>query len=123
MNLRERKLIPAYEYPVSTAIRSFLISNKKASPSEFYHMYKPFKESVSYLSVCRYFWILKERGLIKVVSHEIKPEEDKSSRIPKTFYAVVPERLEDEMWLHPQRMFPSIEKRGSVKRQNDKRSE
>jgi len=90
-------------YPVAMAIREFLMKRGGASPSDFYQVYREYKRSTSYPSIARYFWILKEEGLIKVVGHE-KP---RYARLHKTLYSIVPERLDDELWQHPQRRWKS----------------
>lgn len=106
----ERSEVTAHIWPVSMAIREYLHRKGEASPSEFYQMYKPFKESISYSSVARYFWILKKIGLIKIVGHK----KARYARIPKTLYSVVPERLGDKLWLHPQRIYLSYRKRSGL---------
>jgi len=93
-------------YPTSLAIREFLLKVGKASPNDFYKVYREYKESTSYLSIARYFWILKKAGLIRVVEHK-----KGRGRIRKTLYSVVPERIEDDLWNHPQYVFPGYKKR------------
>jgi len=90
---------PWFVYPVSIAIQKFLEVKHEGSPADFYQSYKTFKPTTSYSSISRYFWMLAQIGLIRI-RRSVKGQ----GRIPKTMYELVPERIDDPAWPHPQKV-------------------
>lgn len=79
------------------AIREYLTTVGEGNPYGFYKLYKEVKETTSYSSIRRYFYILEEIGLIRGT----RWVESKAPR-KKHLYEAVPERLDDPAWLRPQ---------------------
>jgi len=79
------------------AIREYLLTVKEGNPYEFFKVYSMFSKRVSYDSVRRYFWILKEIGLIEPVRFEVG-----KAPFRKHLYRIVPGREDDPRWLRPQ---------------------
>jgi len=82
------------------AIREYLLAVGEGSPYDFYKCFKRVKPDVKYLNVVRYFWLLKEAGLIRLV----REEPPSRGYFMKRYYAVVPERVDDPAWFHPQQV-------------------
>jgi len=89
---------PYHIYPVSMAIRAYLKGKGEGSAGDFYKDYKSFKPSTSYNSITRYFWMLKEMGLIVSVRKEVS-----KAPIPKTIYKIVSDLINDPRWKSPQK--------------------
>jgi len=90
---------PWFVYPVSIAIQKFLEAKKEGSAADFYQSYRDFKPTTSYSSITRYFWMLAQLGLIRFRRH-VKG----IGLIPKAMYELVPEKLDDPDWDHPQKV-------------------
>ena len=67
-----------------------------ASPSDFWHEMCP---DIQYQTVVRYFWILKQLGLVMEIG---EVPSSKRGPIPKKLYAIVPGRENDPCWAAPQ---------------------
>jgi len=83
------------------AIREWLRIVGEGNPYAFYKLFRQVKPSTSYDSIRRYFWILKEIGLIE----SVRFEEAAPKQFRKHFYKLVPERIEDPAWWAPQTYF------------------
>jgi len=84
------------------AIKEFLMSVGEGSPNEFYSQFKKVKPSTSYESVRRYFYILKNLGLIEPTRREVG-----RAPIPKQLYRIVPGMEDAPEWYRPQiAMYP-----------------
>ena len=79
------------------AIREYLLTVKEGNPYGFYKIYVQVAPKTSYDSVRRYFYILKEIGLIESVRFV-------KSKAPfrKHLYRIVPGKEDDPAWRHPQ---------------------
>jgi len=75
------------------AIRDYLLSMKKGSPTDVYRELRKVKRRASYDSVRRYFWILNRLGLIQLVRE--------SGRFMNV-YRITPGMEEDPRWSAPQ---------------------
>lgn len=93
---------PYYTYPVSVAIREYLRVKGEGYANEFYRLYRDYKSSTSYMSITRYFYLLKRIGLIRFVR-----KEEGDAPIPRSIYELVEERIDDDLWKHPQKIFKS----------------
>ncbi|MEM3484992.1 MAG: hypothetical protein QXI12_05170 [Candidatus Methanomethyliaceae archaeon] len=90
------------EKTTGMAIREYLLKFGEASPNDFYREFRKIKPSTSYNSVRRYFYILKNLGLIRQVG--VKPGR---APIPKSIYKMVPGMERSEYWSAPQiAMYP-----------------
>lgn len=94
------------------AIHDWLSRVKTGSPSDFYKEYKKqaeariglgSKEKIpTYPNVVKYFWMLKQIGLVAVV------RQGGLGRDNKTLYAIVRGREADQRWFNPQvELYPS----------------
>jgi hypothetical protein len=90
--------IEVHTYPVSLAIREYLLKKDGATPSEFYNMYKDFKSTTSLTAIYKNFYTLKRLNLIYVFKTE-----KGQGRIPKSYYKVVLDNVNSENWCNPQR--------------------
>jgi len=79
------------------AIREWLRIVEEGNPYGFYKLFRQVKPSTSYDSIRRYFWLLKEIGLIESVRFE-----KAKTGFRKHFYKMVEKRVEDPAWWHPQ---------------------
>jgi len=79
------------------AIREYLLTVKEGYAYGFYRIYKVFKPSTSYDSIRRYFYILKEIGLIEPVRF-VKGK----GQWRRHYFSAVMVRIEDPAWFHPQ---------------------
>jgi len=79
------------------AIREYLLAVGEACPNDFYREFRKVKKKTSYASVRRYFYILKQLGLIE-------PTRRVPGRgpIPKQLYRIVPGMEDDPRWTAPQ---------------------
>jgi len=85
------------------AIREFLLEARTGGSYDFYKEFRELKPTTSYASVRRYFWILKELGLIEFV--RVAPS---AAGFPRRLYRIVPGREDDPRWGYPQiAMFPT----------------
>lgn len=84
--------------PEGEAIREYLTVMEEGNPYGFFKLWRQFKKSTSYDSVRRYFYILKELGLIEPV--RFTPGQ---RGFRKHLYKVVPGTEEDPRWTFPQR--------------------
>ena len=85
------------------AIREYLLTSKMGNPYGFYTAYRQVSKSVSYPSVRKYFYILKELGLIHAVGFV-------PGMAPwrKHMFTVVKGKETDPAWTHPQiELYPS----------------
>jgi hypothetical protein len=85
------------------AIREYLTTSKMGNPYGFYTVYRQFSKRVSYASVLKYFYILKELGLIRPVGFV-------PGKAPwrKHMYAIVKGKEADPAWPRPQiELYPS----------------
>jgi hypothetical protein len=101
--VREVKLT---ERLTGLAIREYLLVVGEGYPHEFYHNFKKIKPTTSYASVRRYFYILRELGLIEP-TRVVRGR----GRWPIHLHRIVPgmedERLMD-IWRAPQReLYPA----------------
>lgn len=95
------------------AIREYLLRAKMGNPYGFYTAYRPFSRRVTYESVRKYFYILKELGLIQAVGFV-------PGMAPwrKHMFTVVKGKEADPAWTHPQiELYPSTKygKKGYLK--------
>lgn len=85
------------------AIREFLLQVGLAGPYDFYKEFRELKPTTSYASVRRYFWILKQLGLIEFV--RTAPS---TAGFPRRLYRIVLGREDDPRWEFPQiALFPT----------------
>jgi hypothetical protein len=85
------------------AIKEFLLEVGTGGPYDFYREFREMKPTTSYASVRRYFWILKELGLIEYVR-----EAPSTAGFPRRLYRIVPGREDDPRWEFPQiALFPT----------------
>ena len=85
------------------AIREFLLEVGTGGPYDFYKEFREMKPTTSYASVRRYFWILKELGLIEFV--RTAPS---AAGFPRRLYRIVPGMEDDPKWGYPQiALFPT----------------
>ncbi len=84
-------------YTIAEAIRRYLLEQGEGHAYEFWKFWRVLKKRTSYQAVRRYFWILKEIGLIEFVRAE-------PARAPfkKRIYRIIPGMEEDPRWRHPQ---------------------
>ena len=94
--------------PIGEAIREYLQTLKKGNPYGFYQIYRQFKKTTSYHAVWRYFWILKQLGLIQSAGFE-----PSKTQFKKHLFSLVPGRIDDAAWFHPQAELYPITKLGS----------
>jgi hypothetical protein len=85
------------ERTTGLAIREFLQEEGEAGPNDFFKVFRRVKESTSYPSVRRYFWILKKLGLIEPTRRVMG-----QGTIAKQLYRIVPGAEADPRWDHPQ---------------------
>ena len=95
------------------AIREYLLRAKMGNPYGFYTAYRQVSKSVSYPSVRKYFYILKELGLIQPVGFV-------PGKAPwrKHMFAVAKGKETDPAWTHPQiELYPATKygKKGYLK--------
>jgi hypothetical protein len=95
--VRMKNTVVVHKYPVGVAIKEYLLQKGEGSATDFYHMYKTFKPTTSYSSICKFFYSLKKLGLIRVKRRENR------TPIPKTYYYVVPTHKDDPRWNNPQK--------------------
>lgn len=86
------------ESSTGLAIREFLEEMGEAGPNDFYRAFRKVKASSSYDSCRRYFYILKQLGLIEPT----KQVWGQSRMIPKQLYRIVPGMEADLRWEAPQ---------------------
>ena len=79
------------------AIREYLSVLGRGNPYGFFKLYRQVKETTSYQAVRRYFWILKEIGLIQPVGYGPGKKHFKPH-----LYRVTPGKMDDPAWWHPQ---------------------
>lgn len=79
------------------AIQQYLKSEKRGNSYAFYKLFREYKKSTSYTSCRRYFWLLKEIGLIRVVGTE-----PGKHGLRKRMYAITPGKEDDPAWWHCQ---------------------
>lgn len=93
--MEERLLLAGYT--TGEAIREYLLTLGEGYPYGFYKLWRQFKKVTSYQAVRRYFWILKEIGLIESVRYE-----KSRGHFRKHFYRIVPRMEDDPRWGRPQ---------------------
>ena len=79
------------------AIRNFLLRVGRAGPYDFYREFRTVKPTTSYASIRKYFYILRELGLIEFVE-----EAPSAAGFPRRLYRIVPGMEEDPRWGAPQ---------------------
>ena len=85
------------------AIREYLLKSRMGNPYGFYRVYRQFSKRVSYDSVRRYFYLLKEIGLIESVGFVLG-----KAPFRKHMFTIVKGREDDPGWIHPQiEIYPS----------------
>jgi hypothetical protein len=82
---------------IGEAIREYLQTVHRGNPYSFYKIYRQFKKTTSYEAVWRYFWILKQIGLIQPLGTA-----PSKAYFRKRLYQLVPGKEEDVAWWHPQ---------------------
>ena len=93
-----------FKRPVGTGefIRDFLLRHGEAYPNQVYSAfrkeYKKERYVTSYASFRKYFYILKELGLIEFLREEPSSKGGFSRRI----YRITPGKEDSEKWLSPQ---------------------
>jgi len=103
------------------AIREYL-SFRWGSPTDVYRELRKVKRRTSYDSVRRYFWILKQLGMVELVRRE-----PGRFRIPRSIYRITPGMELDPRWSAPQaalypetrwggRRYARAQEKGLVKR-------
>jgi hypothetical protein len=83
--------------PAGEAIREYLRTVGAGYPYGFYKIWRQYKKTTSYAAVRRYFWILKEIGLIESAGYS--PSEH---GFKKHLYRIVPGMEDDKRWQSPQ---------------------
>lgn len=76
------------------AIRNYLLNTGAGSPYDFW---KAFCKDINYMTVLRYFYILKRLGLI-----EVAYTQERSGTAYKTYYKIVEGKEDDPCWSRPQ---------------------
>jgi hypothetical protein len=89
-----------YRY-TGLAIRQYLLAVGAGSAYDFYRCFRRVKPDTSYESIKRYFYLLRRAGLIVRVG----TAPPRRGGVEKVLYAVVPERVDDPGWFHPQQIF------------------
>jgi len=85
------------------AIREYLLRVGVGHPHGFYSEFKRMKPTTSYGSVRRYFYILREIGLVERVGTA-----PGRGRWPRSLYRIVPGMEDDPRWGRPQvELYPS----------------
>ena len=79
------------------AIRNFLRRVGRAGPYDFYREFRVVKPTTSYDSIRKYFYILRELGLIEFVE-----EAPSAAGFPRQLYRIIPGMEEDPRWGAPQ---------------------
>jgi len=79
------------------AIKEYLQTVKRGNPYGFYKSFRQFKETTSYAAIRKYFYILREIGLI----HPVGTEPSKQG-FKKHMYEIAPGKEDDPAWWHPQ---------------------
>ena len=79
------------------AIREYLLQVGEGYPYEFYTIFREIKPTTSYDSVRRYFYILKEIGLI-TPTRKVKGR----GNFPIQLYMITPGMENDPRWAAPQ---------------------
>lgn len=82
---------------VGEAIREYLLREGEGYPYGFYREYKTVKPTTSYDSIRRYFYILKQLGLIELVRTE-----PSRGQFPRHMYRIVPGMERDPRFGAPQ---------------------
>jgi hypothetical protein len=95
------------------AIREYLLKSKMGNPYGFYKVYRQVSKRVSYASVRKYFYVLREVGLIQSVGFV-------PGMAPwrKHMFAIVKGKEADPAWTHPQiELYPATKygKKGYLK--------
>lgn len=75
------------------AIREYLRTSGRGNPYGFFKIFRQFKESTSYLEVGKFFWVLKEIGLISPSGTE-----PSKSGFRKRMYEIAGGKAEDPAW-------------------------
>lgn len=79
------------------AIRNFLLRVGSGGPYDFFREFRLVKETTSYASIRKYFYILRELGLIEFVE-----EAPSAGGFPRRLYRIVPGMEDDPRWGAPQ---------------------
>jgi transcription initiation factor IIE alpha subunit len=87
-------------------IRDYIIEKGEAYPKQIHkHLAdtigKMGYHAPSYESVRKFMYILEELGLIIFVREEPAPTRPRSKALPRRYYRVSPDEVDDQAWLNP----------------------